>query len=277
MTTRLNAAVLAAIAVAASLSLFSIAPVFASDGVIAITQAKALAGNVSPGDTPGFPVRLAKSGSYRFDTDLHPPSGTTGIVIAADNVTIDLNGFQLAGGTLAAIGVQGTNRTGISIRNGTISGFKSDGIRGTGVLWTVDKMRIEFNGGNGISAGHLLRLRDSALYRNGLKGVVSINHATILDSTIVGSGGDGVICENHCLIANNLISQNGLSGLGVGISASSATILGNTITANRGFGIDGSFSGYGNNALLGNNNSGSGPQISSGLFPLHPNACSPAC
>ena len=40
-------------------------PTWAVDGVILIDQNKALAGNVTPGDTPGFPVTISLPGSYR--------------------------------------------------------------------------------------------------------------------------------------------------------------------------------------------------------------------
>jgi len=40
--------------------------------VISITQAKAVAGNITAGDAPGFPVQITVSGSYRLDTNLTP-------------------------------------------------------------------------------------------------------------------------------------------------------------------------------------------------------------
>jgi hypothetical protein len=38
---------------------------WAVDGVVLIDQNKALAGSVTPGDTPGFPVTISLPGSYR--------------------------------------------------------------------------------------------------------------------------------------------------------------------------------------------------------------------
>ena len=38
----------------------------AVDGVQLINQELALAGNVTPGDEPGFPVTITRSGSYRL-------------------------------------------------------------------------------------------------------------------------------------------------------------------------------------------------------------------
>src|SRR5690348_7192989 len=70
----------------------------AADGVILIDQAAALAGSVTPGDAPGFPVTLSQPGSYRLSGNLTvPDADTTAIQITADSVTLDLNGFTIAG------------------------------------------------------------------------------------------------------------------------------------------------------------------------------------
>src|SRR5437660_10259917 len=54
--------------------------------------------NVSPGDTPGFPVTISQPGSYRLSSNLTvPDANTTAILITSDNVTLDLNGFSIMG------------------------------------------------------------------------------------------------------------------------------------------------------------------------------------
>ncbi|NWG73776.1 MAG: hypothetical protein HXY24_04090 [Rubrivivax sp.] len=50
-------------------------PAHAVDGEILITQAKALAGNVTPGDAPGFPVTISQPGKYKLAG--HLPSTTS--------------------------------------------------------------------------------------------------------------------------------------------------------------------------------------------------------
>ncbi|HEX4826211.1 MAG TPA: right-handed parallel beta-helix repeat-containing protein [Candidatus Polarisedimenticolaceae bacterium] len=104
-------------------------PVLAVDGVIEINQSRALAGGITPGDGPGFPVQISVSGSYRLTSDLNGAAGFDGIDVAADNVTIDLNGFTiygLAGGITDGISL-GVSKN-VEIKNGTVRGFTRDGI-----------------------------------------------------------------------------------------------------------------------------------------------------
>jgi hypothetical protein len=71
---------------------------YAVDGIVLINQANALAGNVTPGDVPGFPVTISQAGSYRLTGNLSVADvNTTAILITAENVTLDLNGFTISG------------------------------------------------------------------------------------------------------------------------------------------------------------------------------------
>ena len=60
---------------ACAIFLFSMNLVAAS-GPILIDQNRALAGGITPGDEPGFPVTISKPGSYRFSGNLTLPDTT---------------------------------------------------------------------------------------------------------------------------------------------------------------------------------------------------------
>lgn len=112
--------------VACLLTLFSSAAM-AVDGVVLIDQNKALAGAVTPGDAPGFPITISQPGSYRLSSNLVLPAGATAISIAVNNVTIDLNGFSIIGtpGNNGTVGISYSGAppaTGLTIRNGIIDG-----------------------------------------------------------------------------------------------------------------------------------------------------------
>ena len=138
---------------------------WAVDGVVLIDQNKALAGNVTPGDAPGFPVTITQPGSYRLSGNLVVPNEfTTGIVVTASAVSIDLNGFGIFGpgrpsnDTLfVGVGITDSNsdlnQTNIAIRNGTIAGMGGSGIIITGGGGEIMNVRSHNNAGVGISVG----------------------------------------------------------------------------------------------------------------------------
>ena len=106
-----------------------------------IDQNKALAGNINPGDAPGFPITLSLTGSYKLTSNLVVPAGTRGIEINADGITLDLNGFTIMGPvtcnaalntpcTTAANNQHGitSQGNGTALRNGTVRGFSGSGV-----------------------------------------------------------------------------------------------------------------------------------------------------
>lgn len=104
-------------------------PAHAVDGVIEINQSRALAGGITAGDGPNYPVILNDSGSYRLTSNLTAALNNDGIVVNANDVTIDLNGFTITGGGgLIADGISIPGFKNVEIRNGTIRGFTRNGI-----------------------------------------------------------------------------------------------------------------------------------------------------
>jgi len=82
-------------------------PVGAGDGVREINQSCAAVG-CWPGDSPGLPVEIVETGSYRLTGGLLIDANTTAIVVTADNVSIDLNGFTIRGPAQVTIEPDGT-------------------------------------------------------------------------------------------------------------------------------------------------------------------------
>lgn len=63
----------------------------------------------------------------------------SGLVVGADNVTIDLNGYTIKGlGTAAGVGIDAADHTGITVKNGKITDF-AEGIK----LFNVSNSTIE--------------------------------------------------------------------------------------------------------------------------------------
>jgi parallel beta-helix repeat protein len=187
---------------------------FAVDGVVLIDQTRVLAGNVTPGDAPGFPVTISLPGSYKLSGNLTVPAGTDAIVIQSDNVSLDLNGFGIAGAEssadFAGITDQGTVHRAISIRNGVMSKL--------GINMVSDQVEVRE-----------MRISDAvdAITLGGSAAVVTGNN---LFKNVIGirvSGSDG-------LISNNIASFNA-----AGIFAfTKALVSGNATNFNTFFGIN---------------------------------------
>ena len=223
----------------------------AADGPMLVTQAKALAGNVTPGDAAGFPVTISTPGSYVLAGNLQVPANVSGFVVTATEVSIDLNGFRINGnrGT-GGIGIDGHQRN-LTVRNGTIRNFTLDGVRSLGAMLIVEDMRIEENGRMGVY--------DQA---NGF--------ARIVSSTIFGNSASGIQCGDSCHVEGNIVSSNGFRG--VYLTGLGATVLGNTIFNNLHYGVYAlDRPGFGNNTIISN-----GEFPHGGFFnQLLPNACWP--
>jgi hypothetical protein len=228
-----------------------VAPVSAIDGEVLISQGAALAGGITPGDDPGFPVTISRSGKYKLRGNLNVPAGQHGIRVTAHYVTIDLNGFRIFGGGAAIMGINGINRDGLTVMNGTISNFTSHGIE-TRAYAIVQDMHIT----------------DS-----GLDGVHMDNNGRVLRSTISGSAGSGIHCNSKCLIAQSVLAGNAYNGVALLTGAGGHLVLGNVISGNQLYGIySEGFTGFGNNTVTDN---AFGTVV--GVVPVHPNACQPAC
>jgi hypothetical protein len=129
-----------------------------------IDHNKALAGSVTPGDAPGYPITLSQPGHYKLSGNLVTPLGVPGVVITALNVTLDLNGFSVRGPgvctrntvsrkvscfgqtQVAAVGVVMGN--GSRLLNGAIRGFFDGVSLADGNV--LDDLLIEHNARQGI-------------------------------------------------------------------------------------------------------------------------------
>ncbi len=172
--------------------------------VITIDQAKAQAGNVTPGDAPGFPVTLSQPGSYRLSGNLTVADpGVHAISITADHVTLDLGGFTIAGpGTcsdhlpitctpsgLNTVGIDAWNQRMTTIRSGSIRGF-----------------------GTGVRAGYIADVRGLMVREMNQYGIVASVNSSIVDNNVWKARNTGIV-------TGGLTRHNVVYLAGAGISA----------------------------------------------------------
>lgn len=227
-------------------------------GETLITQAAVNAGSITPGDTPGFPVTISVGGSYRLASNLTVTTAVNGIEVRANEVTIDMGGFTLAGSGAGRNGVTSFNRA-LRVMNGNVRGFTNDGIRSTAQFLLVDHVLVTANGRLGVFAD--AQGTDHAA-----------DYASILNSRVAANNNQGINCTNHCRVENSIISGN--ASTGITILGAGGLVLGNNISGNNSHGVSfGQPGGAGNNIITEN----SGQPFIGPVIHLQPNACSPAC
>jgi hypothetical protein len=226
-------------------------PTWAVDGVILIDQNKATAGNVTPGDTPGFPVTLSLPGSYRLAGNLTvPDANTNAIIIATDHVTLDLNGFAILGPTDCSGGIQHCANTGfgmgvstdtdhfnITIRNGTVKGMGRRGIFLTGGAHLVEYVHASDIGDVGIFI---------------FPGSAGFGGSIAQHNTARRNGGTGIIVDAG-LVTHNIVDTNT-----VGIRNQSGSASYNMISNSSNLGLEQSIASYIGNVFINNGKDTSG-------------------
>jgi hypothetical protein len=214
----------------------------AGDGVIEINAARAEAGGVTPGDSPGYPVTLDQSGSYRLTGSLFVSGTNIDVVeITASHVTLDLNGFEIRclylftpcarNGT--GRGIDAETAEDVTLRNGVVRDMASDGIR-VGARARLEDLRVLDNGGNGVFM---------------LDGLLTGSLVDDNASSGIKVYGEGTVIEG------NSVRRNGDSGIYLG--SHGAVVMRNAIMGNTGYGINHDTSdvvlrtfAYGHNTLL---------------------------
>lgn len=219
----------------------------ASDGVIEISHTCAIARGCMPGDTPGYPVTLAAPGSYILTSSLIvPDTGTDGIEVNANSVSIDLNGFGVMGAACVGTNADCTPAAGLgrgidlgpvqvdlTVRNGNIVGMGSFGIDG-GIGSAVVNVEARWNAGTGIYVGQGSVVEGSQAYGNGGFGILTGLGSKVSGNAVRLNGLDGIRTSPGSIITGNTVGDNSASG----ISASSGSVVvGNTVFDNGGSGI----------------------------------------
>lgn len=219
----------------------------ATDGVLEINQACALAGGCFGGDAPLFPVTINGSPgqSYRLTSNLQvPDQNTTAILVTEAGVSIDLNGFSISGpvtcsfttyATCAPVGVgYGVDATGSTrVSNGRIQGMGADGIRLTfdGV---VENVRVLNSGQAGINLGPGSSVRRSVASGNGGLGINVSLRGAVVESVTDNNGGDGIVVGQGSAVHDSVSSSNRQDGIRC---TGNCLVMNNAVSGNFGYGL----------------------------------------
>jgi hypothetical protein len=208
------------------------------DGVKLINQ-KCVPVGCFDGDAPGFPVTIARQGSYALSSNLRvPDENTTAIEITAVSVTLDLNGFTIKGPavcsgypwvctptgsgngvragdnvTVMNGAVRGVGDTGIEVgRNSRVEKILAIGNAGNGIVTrtggTVSGCTASENGRVGISVSEYSAVRDSLAHHNAGTGIFAGCVCSVIGCAATSNGGSGIYTGGTSACANNLACEN---------------------------------------------------------------------
>jgi parallel beta-helix repeat protein len=183
------------------------------------------------------PFTINKSGSYYFTTNLTGVLGQSGITVLVHNVTIDLNGFELAGvpGAGSGIVLSGA-QTNLTVRNGTIRGWPAFGLNfALGQAGEFENLRLLSNTGGGLNAGEGSRIRNCTAHANGGFGIVAVSAAAIESCNARLNRGGGINAGRDATVLNCTVSTN--TGVGI-LGADNLVINRCVVTRNTGTGIE---------------------------------------
>ena len=222
----------------------------AVDGQVAITQARAMAGGVTPGDAPGFPVSINLPGSYVLSSNLTVPNASThAIEINASHVTVDLNGFAILGLTDCLGGSNPCANSGdgigiytpafrfnITVRRGTIQGMGEAGVELLGDSHLVEFLHVRSNGVIGVSVFASVGkggsvVQHNTVQQNGLLGI-RVSSGIVADNTVSTNGPNGILHEGSGIVRQNFVNGH-VIGLNLAQLNANTIYIGNAMNDNQ--------------------------------------------
>jgi parallel beta-helix repeat protein len=180
-----------------------------------------------------------------------------GLVIGADNITVDLAGHSISGvNAPGSEGIANDGHPGVRIRNGTIANFFLNGVglRGAprSAVSNLTIRKIGAGGGeNDASAG--------VLVKNSPNTLVTANAVTN-DVSAFQSDGVDVLSSADTTVSGNRLANNAWDGMVV-INSPRTHVIGNALDGNQNQGAEVNFGS--NGTLLAGNHAGN--NVSSGL------------
>ena len=180
-----------------------------------------------------LPFVITQSGDFYATTNL---TGSCGIAVLTNNVTIDLNGFALTDLNSTNSGIFAPfNFTNLVVSNGSIRGWSGHGIYALEMdNCRMTKLEISSNAFTGLNVGDHANVTDCRLLNNGTSGVLTGTHALVKDCLAQSNRSDGIHTSADSQVLACLSLNN--SGNGITIGGTSA-VRDSTTAQNRGSGI----------------------------------------
>jgi len=199
-----------------------------------------------------LPYSITESGSYYLTTTID--AGTdTGISIASNNVSIDLNGYTLLGdGTTSNSAIYTTaSFSNINVFNGIIDNWGSHGINlQNSSEINISNIIVTQSSSSGMLLGSNAKVAYCTANDNGADGIASSTNAIISNCITSENNADGIDVGNQSVIALCNSFQNGDNGLE---TSSNCTVSNSISNYNNGDGINSGLGADISNSKFSNN------------------------
>ena len=190
-----------------------------------------------------LPYLIASPGSYYLTSSLTGVSGSSGIIISNNDVTLDLNGFTLLGGpgTINGIVIGYSNQqitiTNLTIRNGVLDSWGNAGVNAAnGYNCQFEELRVSSNG-YGIEAGNNCIVKNCTASRNQSIGINVQNSCAVKDC-LASDNFTGISTGNDCTVISCTAANNNSSDESIGIGVGwNSTVKDCTASNNGGDGV----------------------------------------
>jgi parallel beta-helix repeat protein len=217
----------------------------------------------TPGDADSL-FKITQPGSYYLTGNISGVVGKHGIEIAANNVTIDLSGFDLVGvtgmGAFDGVSLTAFSAQNIVVRNGSVRGWGDAGVdlaNSYGLNCRIESVLASRNIGHGITVGLSAAVTACSSFDNGGDGIRTDSVCVVADCLAYSNSGAGIDVGDGGTALRCTASFNDSTGISVGsgstvadcvarfntgsgITVSSQSVVrGNTSTSNGNLGGDG--------------------------------------
>jgi len=177
---------------------------------------------VDASNTPGTSsaqFAITQPGSYYLTANITGVGGVPyGILIEANDVTLDLNGFAMTGlgnGYYGiVVSVIGANQN-IVVRNGTLRNW-GEGVAAPNGYCELEQLRVFGSALSGFSLGDHCAVRNCSALNNGNTGILVGSFSQVADCLVSSNASGGIVSSNTCSLKNCTVSGNAATGMTIG-------------------------------------------------------------
>jgi hypothetical protein len=164
-----------------------------------------------------LPLTITAAGSYYLTTNLTGAAGANGITVAADNVTVDLNGFSLLGVAGSGSGLICSGpRTRLVVRRGVVRNWGTNGLDASLAQdGDFEELAFILNGQSGLKAGQHSRISRCTAHTNAASGIVTSDKCIVKDCQAVVNGANGIGAGSYCVVTECVTGGNAFNGIAV--------------------------------------------------------------